>query len=114
MIPARRLQRRRCGRAARAFIAAAGSALLLAARLATSPVAASAEYRAPALALRAPAGKPRPRLHAARYGGQAEPRARSQSQPVDAERQAKASCGSCHAFPPPDILPRERWRDEFV
>jgi len=23
-------------------------------------------------------------------------------------------CGSCHAFPPPDILPRAAWRDELV
>jgi len=23
-------------------------------------------------------------------------------------------CGSCHAYPPPDILPRGNWRDEFV
>jgi FG-GAP-like repeat len=23
-------------------------------------------------------------------------------------------CGGCHAFPPPDILPRGAWRDEFV
>ena len=24
------------------------------------------------------------------------------------------TCGGCHAFPPPDILPRQVWRDEFV
>src|SRR6185436_19198128 len=30
------------------------------------------------------------------------------------ERQARAVCGSCHAYPPPDILPRDTWRDEFV
>ena len=24
------------------------------------------------------------------------------------------TCGGCHAFPPPDILPRDVWRDEFV
>ena len=34
--------------------------------------------------------------------------------PADAERQARAACGSCHAFPPPDILPRSVWREEFV
>ena len=27
---------------------------------------------------------------------------------------ARATCSGCHAFPPPDILPRDRWRDEFV
>jgi len=32
----------------------------------------------------------------------------------DAEHQARATCGTCHAFPPPEILPRENWRDEFV
>lgn len=32
----------------------------------------------------------------------------------DAERQARAACSTCHAFPPPEILPRENWRDEFV
>ena len=38
-----------------------------------------------------------------------------QSPPAgDAERQARATCGTCHAFPPPEILPRENWRDEFV
>jgi hypothetical protein len=40
--------------------------------------------------------------------------ARQQSMPVDIERQARATCGSCHAYPPPDILPRACWRDEFV
>ncbi len=30
------------------------------------------------------------------------------------EQRAHALCGSCHAFPPPDILPRAAWRDEFV
>jgi hypothetical protein len=32
----------------------------------------------------------------------------------DAEQQARVTCGGCHAFPPPEILPREAWRDEFV
>ena len=37
------------------------------------------------------------------------------SQPANAEeRQARAICGGCHAFPPPEILPRDAWRDEFV
>jgi hypothetical protein len=40
--------------------------------------------------------------------------ARQQSIPGDAERQARAVCGACHAYPPPDILPRASWRDEFV
>src|SRR5665647_949955 len=30
------------------------------------------------------------------------------------EQQARVTCGGCHAFPPPDILPRQVWRDEFV
>ncbi|HXW05133.1 MAG TPA: VCBS repeat-containing protein [Vicinamibacterales bacterium] len=30
------------------------------------------------------------------------------------EAQARATCAGCHAFPPPDILPRGAWRDEFV
>ena len=30
------------------------------------------------------------------------------------EKMARATCSGCHAFPPPEILPRERWRDEFV
>jgi hypothetical protein len=38
----------------------------------------------------------------------------SSSQAADLERQARATCGSCHAYPPPDILPRGSWRDEFV
>ena len=32
----------------------------------------------------------------------------------DLEPRARAVCGSCHAYPPPDILPRDNWRDEFV
>src|SRR6188508_23913 len=35
-------------------------------------------------------------------------------QPADLEPRARAVCGSCHAYPPPDILPRDSWRDEFV
>jgi hypothetical protein len=30
------------------------------------------------------------------------------------EQQARAVCASCHAFPPPDVLPRAAWRDELV
>ena len=30
------------------------------------------------------------------------------------EKQARAVCAGCHAFTPPDILPRSAWRDEFV
>jgi hypothetical protein len=30
------------------------------------------------------------------------------------EQQARTTCGTCHAFPPPEILPRAVWRDEFV
>jgi hypothetical protein len=32
----------------------------------------------------------------------------------DEEQAARAVCGVCHAFAPPDILPRAAWRDEFV
>jgi hypothetical protein len=39
---------------------------------------------------------------------QAPPTARGE------EEQARALCGVCHAFPPPEILPRGAWRDEFV
>src|SRR5438067_473357 len=42
----------------------------------------------------------------------------AESQPGSAaqseEEQARVVCGVCHAFPPPDILPRGTWRDEFV
>jgi hypothetical protein len=31
-----------------------------------------------------------------------------------AERQARAACTGCHAFPPPDILPRAAWRASIV
>jgi hypothetical protein len=34
--------------------------------------------------------------------------------PQGSEAQARAACGTCHAFPPPDILPRAAWRDEIV
>jgi len=30
------------------------------------------------------------------------------------EQQARAVCGTCHAFPPPDILPRDAWRGELI
>jgi hypothetical protein len=30
------------------------------------------------------------------------------------EAQARAVCGTCHAVPPPDILPRDAWRESFV
>jgi len=34
--------------------------------------------------------------------------------PADVEQQARTTCGTCHAVPPPEILPRDAWRDEFV
>ncbi len=41
--------------------------------------------------------------------------ARESSQaPQDDEKLARVTCAGCHAFPPPEILPRDRWRDEFV
>src|SRR5689334_19932069 len=30
------------------------------------------------------------------------------------EASVRAVCGVCHALPPPDVLPRAAWRDEFV
>ena len=30
------------------------------------------------------------------------------------EQEARKVCGACHAYPPPDILPRDVWRSEFV
>jgi hypothetical protein len=33
---------------------------------------------------------------------------------TDLEKTAQTVCGGCHAVPPPDILPRHAWRDEFV
>ena len=30
------------------------------------------------------------------------------------EQQARVTCGGCHAVPPPDILPKAQWRDEFL
>jgi hypothetical protein len=30
------------------------------------------------------------------------------------EQQARAVCAPCHAFPQPDILPRDAWRDELI
>lgn len=43
-------------------------------------------------------------------------RAHAQGQQSTAadEQLARATCGGCHAFPPPEILPRDAWRDEFV
>jgi FG-GAP-like repeat len=33
---------------------------------------------------------------------------------AEAERAARAACSTCHAFTPPDILPRRAWREAFV
>ena len=36
-------------------------------------------------------------------------------QPIQAdEKLVRTTCTGCHAFPPPDILPRAQWRDEIV
>src|SRR5688500_16987568 len=40
-----------------------------------------------------------------------------QTPPANAEgdeQQARVTCGGCHAFTPPEILPRDAWRNEFV
>ena len=34
--------------------------------------------------------------------------------PQTDEARARTACGFCHALPPPDVLPRNAWRDEFV
>ena len=36
----------------------------------------------------------------------------SDGDPTEAE--ARTVCTPCHAFPPADVLPRSRWRDEMV
>ena len=42
--------------------------------------------------------------------------AQSQAAPsaTGTEQQARTTCGGCHAFPAPDILPRSAWRNELV
>lgn len=41
--------------------------------------------------------------------------AREEASSADLETQARVVCGTaCHTFPPPDILPREAWRDAFA
>ena len=32
----------------------------------------------------------------------------------DEERLARATCSTCHKFPPPDVLPKDAWRSEIV
>jgi hypothetical protein len=39
---------------------------------------------------------------------------RSDTQIVAGEVAARAQCASCHKFPPPDILPRNSWRDAIA
>jgi len=34
--------------------------------------------------------------------------------PVAAEQEARAICSACHAYPPPDILPGDAWRDSIA
>jgi FG-GAP-like repeat len=41
----------------------------------------------------------------------------SEAQPSDdarSEAAARAICATCHALPPPEILPKSSWRDEFL
>jgi VCBS repeat protein len=38
----------------------------------------------------------------------------SQSVPPGDEQLARVTCGGCHTFPPPEILPRAAWREEFL
>ena len=49
------------------------------------------------------------RAHSGPHGGGQAP-----GPSAPGEAQARAVCGTCHASPPPDILPAAAWRDEFV
>jgi hypothetical protein len=64
-----------------------------------------------ALALCALAG-----MHGAATGGAAgqAPTPPAVTAAVATEAEARVACGICHAFPPPDILPRFAWRDEIA
>jgi hypothetical protein len=42
------------------------------------------------------------------------PLAMASHQPDTDEAKARAACATCHALPPPDVLPRAAWRSEFV
>jgi hypothetical protein len=55
-----------------------------------------------------------PSLFGAARGKRDFPRATPQQQAAPDDKLARATCGGCHAFPAPDILPRDRWRDELV
>ena len=44
----------------------------------------------------------------------ASPQDPAAAAPQGDEQQARVACGTCHAFPSPDILPRAQWRSEFV
>ena len=43
-----------------------------------------------------------------------DPAARPAAGLPPGETRARVTCGTCHTMPPPDILPRSVWRDEFV
>jgi hypothetical protein len=45
--------------------------------------------------------------------GDSQPAVRVAASQAD-ESQARVTCGGCHLLPPPEILPRSAWRDEFV
>ena len=55
-----------------------------------------------------------PRLLGSGGTVQAPPAANQSVPAVADDKLARVTCGGCHAFPAPDILPRGRWRDEFV
>ena len=42
------------------------------------------------------------------------PRPRPRRQSMATEAEARTACIPCHAFPPPDVLPRAAWRDEIA
>ena len=58
-----------------------------------------------------------------RHGARIRPHSRVRPPPGEAlitadgriwNARPRVVCGSCHAYPPPDILPRDNWGDEFV
>jgi FG-GAP-like repeat len=77
------------------------------------------KFATPALALFIIASASGASHTSSRSPGGAPPLAFQQARPTDAELSAgeaaaRAQCGTCHAFPPPDILPRPAWRDEIA
>ena len=77
------------------------------------------KFATPALALFIIASASGASHPSSRSPGGAPRLAFQQAPPTDAELSAgeaaaRAQCGTCHALPPPDILPRPAWRDEIA